>query len=86
MMNVATVWAVCSFTQLATAYRVTYSTAAMTYRSPPSATGNGPATSSAHRSPTAPPRKLRNGGITSRGFALREPHSGHPRIQRRTSR
>ncbi|GMF48354.1 unnamed protein product [Phytophthora fragariaefolia] len=83
--NFATFSAVCCVTQHATEYLVTYSTAAITYLSPPVAMGNGPATSKAHLSPTAPPLKLRNGGITSQGFAFLEPHSGHPRTHRLTS-
>ncbi|GMF48304.1 unnamed protein product [Phytophthora fragariaefolia] len=74
----ATRSAVCSSTATATAYRVTYSTAAMTYRCPPSLMGSEPATSNAHRSPTSPPRRLRKGGMTSRGRVLRLPHSRHP--------
>ncbi|KAE9334151.1 hypothetical protein PR003_g13665 [Phytophthora rubi] len=57
----ATLSSVCCFTAIATAYIVTYSTAAMTYRSPPSVVGNQPATSSAHLSS---PRRLRKGGVT----------------------
>ncbi|KAE9262648.1 hypothetical protein PR003_g33465 [Phytophthora rubi] len=41
--------AVCADTATATAYLVAYSTAATTYRLPRPVTGNGPATSNAHR-------------------------------------
>ncbi|KAE9267114.1 hypothetical protein PF008_g31434, partial [Phytophthora fragariae] len=57
------------FTATATTYLVTYSTAAMTYRGPPSFVGRGPATSRAHLSPTSPPLILLSGGTTSRGRA-----------------
>ncbi|GMF28784.1 unnamed protein product [Phytophthora fragariaefolia] len=64
--------AVCCATQYSTAYLVTYSTADITYLSPPLAIWKGSATSSAHLSPTAPPRKLRRGGTLSSHLLARD--------------
>ncbi|KAJ8579184.1 hypothetical protein ON010_g7 [Phytophthora cinnamomi] len=85
MINSAICSVACCAVATAETYFLTYSIAAMTYRSPPPARGNGPATSKAQRSPTSPPRRLRSGGITSRGRALRLPQSRHPRTHFSTS-
>ncbi|KAE8911478.1 hypothetical protein PF003_g4598 [Phytophthora fragariae] len=85
--NLAIDLAVCSGTDAATAYLVVYSTAAITYRLPFIVTGNGPATSMTHLSPTSPVRTLLSGDITditASGAALRLPQSWHADTQSRT--